>query len=215
MSSRKENRHDSESGKGCQPCERRRFPRGCFAFFFVTNRPLSARKKELAEGIGYVWVRGVQMKHTIDIRRVTPEDAPAVREIIEGILIDEFPSEKDAYAYQDLDDPARYYGGKRDVFFVAERDGQIIGTIAVKEDDRDTALLRRVFVRKPFRGRGYGKRLLDKAIEFCGQHRYKRLMFHGTDRMHTALKLCQSNGFQREAITLLSDLKMVLLKRAL
>lgn len=151
----------------------------------------------------------------ISIRKVESKDTAHVREVVEGILNTEFPSERAAYVYQDLDDPAAYYGGKRDVFYVAEKEGRIIGTIAVKEDDKNTALLRRVFVQKPYRGKGYGKRLLEEAMGFCQQHRYKQVMFHGTDKMKTALRLCQKYGFEEEDIKLGSSLKMVMLKKTL
>ncbi|MBN1676861.1 MAG: GNAT family N-acetyltransferase [Kiritimatiellae bacterium] len=151
----------------------------------------------------------------IAIRRVEPGDSAHVKALIEGILNTEFPEESKAFDYPDLNDPAAYYAGKRDVFYVAQRDGQIVGTVAVKEDDRNTALLRRVFVRKEFRNKGYGKKLLAKALQFCEEHHYRQVMFHGTDRMETALQLCLKNGFEEEDITLSSDLKMVLLRKTL
>jgi GNAT superfamily N-acetyltransferase len=151
----------------------------------------------------------------VSIRKVKARDADEVKGLISGILESEFPGEERAYAYQDLDAPHRYYAGKRDVFYVAENDGHIVGTIAIKEDDPTTALLRRVFVGSGYRGKGYGLKLLKKAIRFCEGRRYKKILFHGTDRMETALKLCLSNGFKEKDIILNSDLKIVILEKSL
>ena len=151
----------------------------------------------------------------IAVRRVAEEDAPQVRKLIDEVFHAEFPGEDRGFAYEDLDNPVASYGGKRDTFLVAECSGGIVGTVAIKEDDRNTAFLRRVFVRKEYRGKGYGQRLLDEAVAFCRDHHYKRIRFHGTDRMKTALQLCKRNGFEEKDIHLAADLTMVILEKNL
>lgn len=155
------------------------------------------------------------MQQMITIRKVRPEDGDAVRKLINGIMDEEFAEVRSQYAYQDLDDPTTRYGGPRDTFFVAEKDGLIIGTVAIKEDSDDTALLRRVFVRKEDRGHGYGEQLLSKAVEFCFENKYKNIIFRGTAKMQRALKLCLRNGFEQADVADLADRQLIKLSRNL
>jgi GNAT superfamily N-acetyltransferase len=133
------------------------------------------------------------------IRKICPQDTPQVKQLISGILGREFAPERQASSAgpgPDLDDPARYYGGRKDIFLVAEKDGAIIGTVAIKEDSPDTALLRRIFLNKDYRGRGYGEKLLHKALEFCFEQQYRNVTFRASATMQAALQLCLKEGFK-------------------
>lgn len=151
----------------------------------------------------------------VHIRKLQPNDTPQVKSLINAILDSEFSSERKAYACFDLEDPVQYYSGKKDIFLVAEKDGKIIGTVAIKEDAPDTALLRRVFVHKAFRGQGYGQKLLKKALEFCFEHDYSTVNFRGTDKMQSALNLCVKQGFQEQDVNASPDFKMFVLTKRL
>lgn len=153
--------------------------------------------------------------HAFRIRKIRSVDALQVQSMINTILDSEFTSERKAYASFDLDDPVRYYSGNKDIFLVAEKDGKIIGTVAIKEDAPDTALLRRIFIRKDFRGKGYGEKLMVKALEFCFEHDYHTVNFRGTDKMQGALKLCLKQGFQEQDVNAASNFKMFILTKKL
>ena len=152
---------------------------------------------------------------TIEIRQIKAEDINDVRKLIDDVMEGEFSKEKAAYANNDLDDPSIHNGGERETLLVAEEDGIIVGTVAIKQDGPDTALLRRIFVRREYRGKGYGERLLSKAMEFCFANNYKNVTFRGTDRMQNALKLCLKNGFERETVADLGDFNLVALSKKL
>ena len=98
---------------------------------------------------------------------------------------------------------------------MAEKDGKIIGTVAIKEDGPHSALLRRIFLRKEYRGKGYGATLLNKAVEFCFEHNYTNIVFRGSNKMQNALQLCLKNGFQPKDMLDLGDLKLSILVRDL
>ncbi|NQT92697.1 MAG: GNAT family N-acetyltransferase [Lentisphaerae bacterium] len=138
-----------------------------------------------------------------------------VRTLITDIMDGEFSPVSEAYQYNDLHDPLQHYGGEREVFLVAEKDDEIVGTVAIKEDGPDTALLRRIFVKKEFRGKGYGDSLLNEAIDFCLAHKYRRVAFRGTDRMQTALRLCLKKGFAEDDVAELGGVSLVVLSRPL
>lgn len=151
----------------------------------------------------------------ITIRHFEPQDTPQIINLISTIMEQEFPLSLNMYALDDLSNPAVYYGGKKDIFLVAEREGQIVGTVAIKEDDTTTALLRRLFLRKDFRGKGCGKKLLDEAMNFCAAHHYRKVIFRGTDLMKSALQMCMKNGFSEKDILDLPHSKMFILEKHL
>ncbi len=130
------------------------------------------------------------------LRIFTKNDAKKVNDLILSILTKEYPFDKNAYSDSDLDRIEEAYGGSNDSFMVIEDNGEVVGTIGVKEDAKETALLRRLFVDLKHRKKGYGTELLDKAIDFCREKGYKRVYFRCTDRMSDAMKLCLKKGFR-------------------
>jgi len=136
------------------------------------------------------------MEHIL--REYKKSDADSVKELILGILAGEYPFDKSAYSDSDLEKIGQTYGGVRDAFFVIDEKPhpRIVGTVGIKMEDDDTALLRRLFVDVKRRRRGYGSELINKAIDFCRNKNYKKMCFRCTDRMSDAMKLCIRNGFK-------------------
>ncbi len=143
------------------------------------------------------------------IRIFQEKDNIAVKELVNTILYKEFPLSRKAYSIDDLDAISRAYGGSRDVFYVAEEEGQIIGTVGIKEESKTVALLRRVYVHPNFRCKGYGSNLMDKAIAFCKEKRYNQLVFRSTDQMKNAVTLCASKGFTEQERLNLGDIQIL------
>jgi N-acetylglutamate synthase-like GNAT family acetyltransferase len=129
------------------------------------------------------------------LRNYRQGDAKGVKDLILSILIKEYPFDKSAYSDSDLDRIGEVYGGRNDAFFVVEEQGAVVGTAGVKEDSPEDALLRRLFVDIQRRRLGYGTELLEKAIAFCREKRYRRVIFRCTDRMTDAMNLCLKKGF--------------------
>lgn len=134
----------------------------------------------------------------MDIRPFKTDDAKQVRDLILSILTSEYPFDKKAYSDSDLDDISGVYGGQRNTFFVVDDNGEILGTVGIKEDDKDTALLRRLFVKPDYRRKGLGKILLEKALDFAKYKKYKAVVFRTTNRMVQAIDLCKKKGFQEK-----------------
>ena len=130
------------------------------------------------------------------LRTFTKKDAGSAKQLILSILTKEYPFDKSAYSDSDLDKIEEVYGGEKDSFFVIEEDGSVVGTVGVKEDSDNSALLRRLFVDLKHRRKGYGSELLDKAISFCRNKGYKHIFFRCTDRMKDAMNLCMQKGFK-------------------
>jgi GNAT superfamily N-acetyltransferase len=130
------------------------------------------------------------------LRGFCEKDSGGVKELILSILTKEYPFDKSVYSDSDLDRIGEVYGGKREAFFVVDDNGAIAGTVGVKEESKEDALVRRLFVDSRHRKKGYGRALLKKALEFSRLNGYKRVYFRCTDRMVDAMKLCAKEGFK-------------------
>lgn len=148
-------------------------------------------------------------KMNIKIRKFKDADKPQIVKLINSILKKEFSIHKETYSDFDIKNIQDIYGGKKDLFLVAVIGNSVIGTIAIKEDDKNSALLRRIFVSSEFRGIGLGKKLIVKAIEFCEKNNYSVINFCSTDKMKAANELCKKNGFRRRACMTLGANKLL------
>ncbi len=130
------------------------------------------------------------------IRSFKTEDNEAVKELIGSVMAKEYPQDQKAYQYGDLDSIVDAYGKLREKFLTANEGSSIIGTAGIKEDSKNTALLRRLFVHPSHRGRGVGSMLVDTALDFCKMNGYKFVSFRATSNMKAAIELlCQKKGF--------------------
>ena len=132
----------------------------------------------------------------MQVRTFEKEDNPNVKNLIISILTKEYPFDESVYEESDLSDIKRAYGGKRDVFLVVESEGHIMGTIGIKEDTKDTAIIRRLFVDPSCRRKGYGALLLDKGIRHCKKNNFKYMAFRTTGRMIQAINLIKKMNFK-------------------
>lgn len=143
------------------------------------------------------------------IRRFVKNDQNEVKKFITNILSGEFEMEQKAYMNSDLDSISDVYGKEREFFFVAEDDGRISGTVGVKEESKNTAILRRLFVGPAYRGKGYGRLLIDKALDFCKDKGYHEVVFHASTTMNAAMALCKAKGFKEKDVLELGGIQII------
>jgi len=131
----------------------------------------------------------------MQVRKFEPEDDKRVKELILSILTREYPFDKSVYENSDLADIGEVYDGRRDGFYVLEAGGRIYGTVGIKEDSEDTALIRRLFIDPTCRRKGYGELLLGKAILHCQKQNFKHIVSRTTGRMAQAINLLKKTNF--------------------
>ncbi len=134
----------------------------------------------------------------MQIRPYKTSDKEQVKDLVSSILDAEFSFGKKAYEYCDLDSIDSVYGGKKEAFFVLVDKGSVGGTVGIKEETSKTAIIRRLFVAKQLRKKGYGGLLLDRAIDFCRENGYHEAVFHAANAMASAIDLCRSRGFNEK-----------------
>jgi GNAT superfamily N-acetyltransferase len=129
-----------------------------------------------------------------DIRIVPfePGHIDAYRALVTDTLR-EFGFEPDPAIDPDLDDPAAVYAA----LWVAVADGDVVGSVALR-DLADGALeLKRMYLRPEVRGRGLGKRLLATALDHARAAGTHVVRLDTSERMETARHLYEAHGFAR------------------
>lgn len=153
----------------------------------------------------------------ITIRRSTQEDDEAVLDLISSIMDSEFHEVKHAYPAEDVECIEKAYGGIGEAFFVAvdNKSGKVVGTVAIKKEDGRIALLRRLFVAPTHRNLKIGKRLIDRALDFCREVGYEEVVFKTTSKMSGAIDLCRKNSFVQRAHIVLGPIELIKLSLCL
>lgn len=80
--------------------------------------------------------------------------------------------------------------------WIAEKNGQIIGSVGIVSRSQLEARLRWLLVGPANRGLGLGKALVDEAIDFCKQCGYKSIFLETFSELTVAGHLYKSAGFK-------------------
>jgi len=74
----------------------------------------------------------------------------------------------------------------------------LIGTVAMRILDIDSKVveLKRMFVLPEYQGKGYGKLLLNYAIDYAREHQYHKMCLDTRRQFSAAQHLYRSSGFQ-------------------
>lgn len=80
--------------------------------------------------------------------------------------------------------------------WIAEKDGEVVGSIFVVRHDETTAKLRMLYVDASARGMGIGQRLVEECLRFARHAGYKSMLLWTVDALTDARKLYQKAGFR-------------------
>jgi N-acetylglutamate synthase-like GNAT family acetyltransferase len=103
----------------------------------------------------------------------------------------------EAYVAKGLAKFVEKFNPETDRLWLAERDRQIVGSIAIVGQLQRTAQLRWFFVHPDYRRRGIGKQLLSEALQFCKEKKFKAVSLWTTSELDTARHLYTRAGFSK------------------
>jgi GNAT superfamily N-acetyltransferase len=124
---------------------------------------------------------------------------PKIHTEVKYFILDtwkEFGYYYEAVTDADLDDPQKYYIESGGMFYVLLDNNKIIGTIGILNPGNNIAELKRLYVDKSFRNKGYGSQLIDKAIQFCKETGFKTIKLNSDRIFEDAHKLYIQKGFK-------------------
>jgi GNAT superfamily N-acetyltransferase len=137
------------------------------------------------------------MEHSLAIRPIYNDYCNQVIDIILTIQQVEFSLPITIDQQPDLRDiEANYHqgGGK---FWGAFLGDELVGTIALINCGNNTGCIRKMFVKKEYRGREFGtaQRLLDVLLQFCRDNEIVHIYLGTVHQLKAAHRFYERNGF--------------------
>ncbi len=127
------------------------------------------------------------------IQRYDDSRKEEVRDVILEVLLEhgfEYDRLKDA----DLNDINSYYFSKGGTFFVGLDDGRVVGTSGVRKLDENMCEIRRIYLKKGFRGKGNGEKLFLAALDFAEKN-CSGVMLKTDSTLKKAIGMYLKHGF--------------------
>jgi len=133
----------------------------------------------------------------IEILPFSRKHQAAVIDVILSIQRDEFGVPITVEDQPDLLDIPGFYQEGSGNFWVALADGEVVGTIALKDIGNGQGALRKMFVKPAYRGKEHGvaRRLLDELIASAASAGIRDLFLGTIDRFVAAHRFYEKNGF--------------------
>jgi GNAT superfamily N-acetyltransferase len=90
----------------------------------------------------------------------------------------------------------QHYDVKRERCWIAERDGEVAGSVFLVAKSRITAKLRLLYVEPAARGLGIGSRLVGECVRFARQAGYKKIVLWTQSELDAARRIYKQAGFR-------------------
>ena len=96
---------------------------------------------------------------------------------------------------EELTSLEKMYGEPNGAAFLLMTDDKPVGCIAVRQLEGNIAEIKRMFIEKPWRGKGFGNSLLEKALEAAKKLGYKKARLDTLSYMQPAINSYKRFGF--------------------
>lgn len=136
----------------------------------------------------------------VTIRTIQPADNPALAIIIRNALA-EFGANKPGTVYYDATTDALYelFRQPGSIYYVAEVAGELIGGAGIFPSPGlpdGTCELVKMYLSPAARGKGIGKMLIDKALQFAGEAGYRNVYIETMPELRKAMSVYEKVGFK-------------------
>lgn len=137
----------------------------------------------------------------IEIREIREQDNHRLAEIIRKTLV-EFGANKPGTVFYDAstDRLSEVFKINSSAYFVASVDGEITGGAGIYPSPglpQDTCELVKMYLLPQARGRGLGRELLSRCIEYASKTGYRHVYLETMPELYLAIALYEKFGFRR------------------
>jgi N-acetylglutamate synthase-like GNAT family acetyltransferase len=139
-------------------------------------------------------------KNLITIRHhLKPGDVGMITYLHGTLYAEEYglSPEFEGYVAAGLGKFAESHDERFDRLWIAELNGEIVGSIAIVRHAEAVAQLRWFLIHPQARGQGLGRKLITEALDFCRQRNYKSVFLLTLNNLYAAGHLYQANGFTK------------------
>ncbi|MFD2918028.1 GNAT family N-acetyltransferase [Psychroserpens luteus] len=138
-------------------------------------------------------------EEAIVIREIRAEDNPQMEAVIKSCFID-FKLPLTGTAYEDAETPFMYeaYKDEKAVYFVVANGNQVLGGGGIKQlkdFDGNVCELQKMYFSSLVRGKGYGKKLIDKCLETAKGFGYETCYLETIPELKAAIHIYETHGF--------------------
>jgi putative acetyltransferase len=133
----------------------------------------------------------------ITIQHFDNQYTDQVVELILNIQQNEFQVPITIKDQPDLLEIPDFYQQKKGNFWVALHENKVVGSIALIDCGDNIGAIRKMFVKKEFRGKEYGiaQRLLNILTESAQENKMENLYLGTIERLQAAIRFYEKNGF--------------------
>lgn len=141
------------------------------------------------------------MTEKINIREIQPEDDPAIAKIIRTAL-EEYDEAQEGTVYTDpeTDHLFEVFSQTPDSsYFIAEYNNEVIGGSGIyptKNLPKGYTELVKIYLKKEYRGKGLGRILMKKSIQYAIEQGYSHLYLESFPSLKEAIQLYNKFGFK-------------------
>lgn len=100
------------------------------------------------------------------------------------------------YVSDAIYDFAKSYQKNKEDIWVAELNGEVVGSIAIVKVDDSTVQLRWFLIEPHMRGKGLGKSLMTTVIDFCKENNYSKVFLWTISNLKAARHIYKHYGFE-------------------
>lgn len=133
----------------------------------------------------------------ITIEPFENQDTNQIVDLILNIQQNEFQVPITINEQPDLLNIPTFYQQRKGNFWVAKYEGQVVGTIALIDCGESIGVIRKMFVKKEFRGKEFGiaQRLLDLLLSVAKEAEMNNIYLGTIERLQAAIRFYERNGF--------------------
>lgn len=117
-----------------------------------------------------------------------------VNDFIISVFVEEYGFEE---CREELENQNNYEyienGGN--LWLALDEDGKIVGTIALRKENDKEVELKKLYVRRDYRGKGLSKELYNLALNKTRENDFNRIFLGTYDKLDTAIKFYTKRGF--------------------